>query len=377
MLVKENLQDFVLFPHKRPQPDMLALESSRHQQSYGHHFSMDPNIHDPYPCLSLNSYDSFGSHASFSSAPGSYFDTPSFIVDAPPDMIKHEQYQQTPSGSPSIAPSRSTEHPPSTLSTASGQSVPSASSSAVGSPYSGAAHGVPYQDAWNEMNHGLGLVPTIVGNDSFVQDFVTSSMDSDIIFAHDKLPDHYVGEYANVSSLKSESIPFSASISQPAMCVSAPSLALSTSVEDSGMTIDTILDRANSAVTPPRPDSSPVSGRSNSTSPTIRGGQATRTSSKDQRGFRSPTTPASATPITHATYSPALTNRRHSLAQVIGATPSRNSPPFSPRMARSSVPSPRPESPKQVYAGHFQNPFFAQSSGNFVPPLESSCWFSL
>jgi hypothetical protein len=76
-----------------------------------------------------------------------------------------------------------------------------------------------------------------------------------------------------------------------------------------------------------------------------------------------------------------MTHRRGSLQKSVtgaGINKSRPTAPFSPKRSFTSVPSPpHPGSPKHGYATQIHNSFFAQSSGSFLPPLESSCWFSL
>jgi hypothetical protein len=358
---QDSLRDFVLYPHQQQQSEMLAFES-RHQQHYNPHFDMDAGLHQPYPDLTFNHVNSFELNSSYSTS----YDMPSFAVSAPPpDMIKADHFHQ---------PTPSASLPP-TLSNASVLSVPSAASSAVGSPYSG-NHGVPYTDGWTNV-HGLGLM----NNNGMVQDLCfTTGMESEMVFAPDHKLTSFVGECADISSVKLNSIPFSAASTSHSFV--SPSIAISTTL-DPDVTIDTILEQAESAVTTPKLASSPVSSRRSSSSPISAVGVNTlRRMSKDHGQFRSPTTPASTIPQPFDTtssiqYSPAVTHRRGSLHNSVtgaGITKARAAPPFSPKKSFTSMPSsPQPESPKRAYATQIHSSFFAQPSGNFMPPLESSC----
>jgi hypothetical protein len=354
---------------------MLAFEP-RHQQHYNTQFDMDSGIHHPYPDLTFQHVNSFESTSSYSTAPSTMYDMPSFAVSAPPpDMIKVEQYHRP---TPSASPSQAGEQPPSSLSNASGQSIPSAASSAVGSPYSG-NHGMSYTDGWTSVQ-GLGLM----NNDGMVPDICfTTGMESEMVFAPDHKLTSFVGECDKISSVKTNSIPFSAA--SPSQSFVSPAIAVNTTL-DPGITIDTILEQAESAVTTPKLGSSPLSSRRSSSSPISAAGvNSMRRMSKDNGEFRSPTTPASAVKQqfelpSSVHYSPAVTHRRGSLQKSVtgaGITKSRATPPYSPKRSFTSVPSPLQECPKHAYATQIHNSFFAQSSGSFLPPLESSCWFSL
>lgn len=374
MIAQGRANDFVLFPSRQRQSDMLAFEHSRHLQSYGRHFNMDPT----FPGLDMHPYGTFGSNSSYVPVSSAYFENPSFIVDAPQESLKHDQYRHAPSDSSSITTSQSSEA--SVLSTASGPSVPSASSSAVGSPYLGHAHAMPYQETWTDMNAGLGLGgPAILSHEGYGTDFVSSGLDHEVIFPPDKLGANFVGEYPQISSaIKPASIAFSIASSHSRVPNDTPTLALDTTStsEASVITIDTILDRANSAVTTPKL-SSPASGCS-SISPVVKS-ELDRRLSRDDGNFKSPTTPASAKATTPSTFSSSSNqpSRFAALPSPNSATvKSRMEPPVSPQLSRQQARSQPGQDPYQhIYASHFQSPFFAQSSGNFVPPLESSCWF--
>lgn len=95
------------------------------------------------------------------------------FTDASRPFTNKQSPHPYPLESPELRP------PPSNLSTASG---PSASSSAMGSPYSTHGQVAPAIPEWNTQ--GFGLAPTIAGDFSFTQDynFVTSGMEHDLNF---------------------------------------------------------------------------------------------------------------------------------------------------------------------------------------------------
>ena len=326
-------------------------------------------MHDPFAPLSMDSYSSFGSNTLFAPAPHSFFDTPSFIVEAPPEMNKQAVY---PSTSPSVATTRSLEHPPSTVSTASGPSLTSASSSAVGSPYSKATHGVPYQENWVDMSNGLPL-----NCDNLPRDFVSSGMDPEMVFAQGKLPDTFVGEFDNISSsVEPEKMAtFSSSISPTVDSFHSSPLSLNRSPEDlePDVTIDSILQGDYTTTTPsPLATTPAMSYRSASFSSTPHRGE------KSPQSFRSPVTPNSTISTKHAMRSPAKPHRHRSFTYPAPApgvkrrsNSSRQNKQY-PGQSSFSL-----ELPDHNRDGSFQNSFFRQSSGNFVLPLESSCWFFL
>lgn len=181
--------DFVLFPHNinaDTQSKMLAVETVRSKQStYFQPMAMDPNMVDmfsypmdvPYP----------HTHTDYSRVPQSYFDAP---VLAESDSHQASTFLSMPTTPPSVPASYSAEHIP-TGSAASGPSIASAPSSALGSPYTGNAQVV--QDNWMNTNHGLGL-PAAVMSDLFANDYshMGGSVDMDGLY-QEKFPDTFVG----------------------------------------------------------------------------------------------------------------------------------------------------------------------------------------
>lgn len=190
--------DFLLFPvQSADNAKMLALDSSRQQQTpyFQQQFTMDPSLIESFG-FHVDSLNGFG-QAPTSSAipqPSSYYDTPPVYADSFPETHKQATFPPMPATPPSIPTSRTSEPYMPGLSTASGPSIASASSSAIGSPYSGNAHIV--QENWIDTNHGLGL-PAAVMNDCFPNDYMGSTLDSDAFLAK-KYPDTFVGEYIHV-----------------------------------------------------------------------------------------------------------------------------------------------------------------------------------
>ncbi|KAH8429952.1 putative C2H2 finger domain protein [Aspergillus melleus] len=184
--------DFLLYPvQSTDSAKMLALDSSRQQQNpyFQQQFTMDPAMIEPFG-FHVDSLNGFG-QAPTSSAipqPSSYYDTPPVYAESFPETHKQAGFPPMPATPPSIPTSRISEPYMPGLSTASGPSIASASSSAIGSPYSGNAHVV--QESWIDTNHGLGL-PAAVMNDIFPNDYMGTTVDSDAFYAK-KYPDTFV-----------------------------------------------------------------------------------------------------------------------------------------------------------------------------------------
>ncbi|KAL8929592.1 MAG: hypothetical protein Q9172_000388 [Xanthocarpia lactea] len=136
----------------------------------------------------------------YSSGQSHYYNTPNLGLDGRKDHTRSYQQRHTPSGSVSPSIPQSLEHPPSTLSSTSGASGQSTASSTVGSPYSLAAHSIPGQDAWAELNQGLGIAPDIVHNDGFPQDaFPSGVLENELCFQDGKFPDSFVALLAPIN----------------------------------------------------------------------------------------------------------------------------------------------------------------------------------
>lgn len=120
-----------------------------------------------------------------------YFNDPSLFAESA-EFQKASNFPSMPATPPSVPTSHShaDSHVP-TGSAASGPSIASASSSALGSPYSGNAQA--FQDNWVNTNHGLGL-PAAVMNDLFSNEFVGNHVDMDGLY-QEKFPDTFVGMF--------------------------------------------------------------------------------------------------------------------------------------------------------------------------------------
>ncbi|KAJ9212979.1 hypothetical protein DTO166G4_5483 [Paecilomyces variotii] len=161
---------------------MLAFESSRNQQSSYHpQLSMDPTMTDPFG-IGMDEYSQYAHNQSLARPAHSYMDSSALYVDSTPYTQQQMTFPPVPSTPPSMTTSHSSEQPMPGLS---GPSIASASSSAIGSPYSAATHGL--QDQWIDTQHGLGL-PTAVLPDLLSLDYAGSIVDADRLFHQDKFP---------------------------------------------------------------------------------------------------------------------------------------------------------------------------------------------
>ena len=354
------------------------------------HYGVNPpsNFQQQQQQLSEStSYDAYPAVSVYTSAQQAYYNAANYLYDPAKCQGRPEQ-RYTPGGSPSPSTSQTFDHPPSTLSSASGASVQSTASSAVGSPYSHAKHTLPGQDQWSSAQHGLGLAPEIVHNDGFGHESIypLSGLDNDIMFDDDKLQASCVGESRRISSSSASSQPFSSisscSTSQPLTLAMSPPPAIEPFPCRRDLTIDTILEEANSQIAPSSRNVSPSSTNSRKPSPELARHTNPYSSPPLQSGsFRSPTTPASAmsSPTASTKFPPVQqqTMYRRRLVAASGerrrhrasASPTDRFTPYSmplPHTAQNLSPSLQTSSS-----------FFSQSSGRFIPPLESSCWFSL
>lgn len=337
-----------------------------------------------------SSYEHYPSIPAYSSA--AYYNTPHYLFESAKSQDHHGF---TPAGSPCPSISQALDHPPSTtLSSASGASVQSTASSAVGSPYSHATHNLPSQDQWTESHHGLGIASGVVhSNNGFGQDMPQwSGMENELIFDSSKLQDSFVGESENISSSPmsptcsaplsvspcSASQTFASGFSFPPQAMAPTSLGNGRNV-----TIDTILEEVNSTIQSSPCTTSPTSACSTSASPVCAPiNRGSLSSPRGARSFRSPATPASAISpsFPNPAYSPrsrqpglrrpSVTSSNKSRAQRTSVSPTEMYSPY-------TRPLPVPEYHEQFSFVQSSSPFFGQSSGRFIPPLQSSCWFSL
>lgn len=214
---------------------------------------------------------------------------------------------------------------PSNYSTASG---PSATSSTIGSPNSNHGHMVSV----SEWGSGLGINPSIVNYDNFGQgtDYNFSAGMEDFTVDFNSAKPGFVGECENISrSTPRQNRPISSS---------------SSPIHD----FHTPMDSSRSIASP----ITPVSAFRKEfreeclKSPHVSALSISPVSGRPISSFKSPTSAGRSNEIR---LSPVTT----SIAQTFTSEPTTS------------------------YSSFQQSPFFSQSSGNFVAPLESSCVFSL
>ena len=390
--VHNGVNDFVLFPRDQPYLDTfdLGLGESFNSLQYIRETASNMHQHGHFSDQASTSYDSYPPVSTYSSTSSIYYGAPSVTFDAPKGGIGQSLQRHTPSGPPSPSVSQAFDHPPSTLSSASGASAQSTASSADGSPYASATHHLPYQDKWPEPLHGLGIGPEIVNSEGYGHDtYPMTSLDNDLMLGDSKFA-NYVGEYGkNFSPLFPMSHKIASSISSGSasqtflQAFSSPPMALDTTASTRDATIDSILEEANTRIQRPSHLISPLSATSSA-------GSFTNLTSKHKnknepteryRSFKSPITPASAVPFfpprTASPVSSEGASCTHPVAASEDIRPQIGSQHSSSRFHPSSRTTPPPSSHGQDLYDRSLNPFFSQSSGRFVAPLESSCWFSL
>lgn len=234
------------------------------------------------------------------------------------------------------------EAAPSLLSSASAPSIPSASSSTVGSPYSSHA-----QLASNPFLYNSQFVtgPAIICDDSFPYGYDSAHFEHEATVGQDaKLNASFVGKCADLSSFAQRStampvqeyLPSEPLVSSPKPIIAFPEATTTLSSKQNPSADDDAAAQVSSIA-------------SNSKSH----------SSRSDAIFKSPTTPASAYP--------------------------KNSPPNAKRTIRASAEQPKdsfrfsysfPSSssspmPQRGYKPQFN--FFSQSHGSSIPPIEASC----
>jgi len=383
-LVHDSICDFLPFPR-----DPTYLEMAHEDEFDPMHFGASTHSDFQHQYLGSSAYDSYP--PVYSAAPQIYYNAPRYHLDVGKGHATPEQHY-TPAGSPSPSTSQAFDHPPSTLTSASGASVRSTASSAVGSPYSHNTNTLPGHEQWTESRQGLGLAPGIIHNDGFGQDpmFPVAGMDSDLMFDDTKFPTTCVGESRRVfSSLFPTGQPSPSVSPCPALqsfipASSTPSPMVSDPPSSRrNVTIDTILEEMNNEIESPRQTASPTS--TSLAKPPREAFQAVNASISPpvpSNSFRSPMTPASAmSPYLQGASFPSSTYQRlpESRSGAVGSEPRMRRTSTSPtdRFTPYARPIPPPAAQDQFPTVQSQTSFFSQSSGRFIPPLESSCWFSL
>lgn len=390
-LVHDSQNDFILFPVDQ------YLES-RQDDSFDSLAYSTIEMHQRLSDLT-GTYDSYPSTTAFSNSSLNYYDGGAlhYAVGISKENDRLNQQRFTPGASPSPSLSQSFDQPPSILSSTSGASAQSTASSAVGSPYLHDTSQVTGHENWSESHQGLGIAPGISQHEAFCTDiFPLADLSSEVVFDEEKYSSNsFVGESSKIfsSSVSSHMTLVPTSISScsfpqslgSTLCASP--LALDTSVVSRIAAVDTIPEEHSGRrrtpitglTTPESANSikfSPISSRSNGRlhrpihSPLVQG------------VFKSPTTPASAMSPFNSRLNSPLTSRPHersgnnlvSSIDLITKQPSSPCSQFAHSHARLN------KSPSREGHSHFNishSSFFSQSSGRFIAPLDSSCWFSL
>ncbi|KAI9779761.1 MAG: hypothetical protein M1816_003430 [Peltula sp. TS41687] len=362
------------FPNFGSYPGTASQAPTTHESSYAfHQASVEPaempsqryhpsggmTSYDPHPPISIHSYP----HR------GSYEENYHTLVTLPPESLNQVQIIDHRAHSPLTSVARTTDPLMTSVSQVSGPSVTSTSSSTLGSPNSAASRTLPRSDPWanSTFELGLGLVGGIVTTEDFTQETpITVGLGPESTFMDEKRPTGYVGKYATISSSTDavqEGTLSSSSSSSPSLLPAFASHSnYSVGPPHSDLTVNTILEDIVGGVS-----ASPTSATSTIKAPFGDGGAV----------FRSPGSPASVRPVrTHrsidsiaARWHPySHPTRRRSYSATPNASPSpRTHPVSSPNIPSPSVPQEAPN--------FHQSPFFAQSSGHFVAPLQSSSWF--
>lgn len=314
---------------------MLSLEHCHRQQFLEQMYELEQSIQAPFPDLTMDPYDQVDPMSNFHPLPYSYLENPSMFTTAPMPSMKQEMQQFH-------------ELPPALISSGSIPSIPSAPSSTVGSPYSGPSHTISSQDGFEHHGgpYGLGMMPTILNNETFSHDMMGNGLETELSL--DKISDNYVGECADLSSSRRQASNVPPSVSQSVRPASTYQPTSFTASPES-LSIRTFSDHQASSV-PSIPSSSVLSPVFDS--PATERALTTPI-------FKSPTTPASA-------------QARHR-ATVVSPIHERSSPQIGVAPSSSMIIHRTNTSPPHQSSSRFQSHFFAQSSGSFMPPLESSC----
>ena len=395
--VYSSVSDFVLFP--RDQTFIGALDPKLGADFNNMHYHPDilDNMHQhgDFSAQASTPFESYPPVSTYSSAPSAYFGAPSVPYETQKGNMGRPLQRRTPSGSPSPSNSQVFDHPPSTLSSASGASGQSTASSTDGSPYASATHVLPYEGKWSGPLHGLGIAPGIVSSENFSHDsFPPASFENDLMLEDSKFP-NYVGECGKSLSL-SLSLSFPP-LSQPFTPLefsdlaaqntvpksSSRLLALDTTAVTNDATIDLILEEANNKTQEPVLLISPISAASAAASPmSFTSKHQTTSPTQGKSSFRSPLTPASAVArFPSCTTSPHGSGEYNLLGNSVTLSDDVRAPRSPPESPERCPPCNRPRTPPiaQHLARYIQSQgsFFGQSSGRFIVPLESSCSFSL
>ena len=388
--VYSSVSDFVLFP--RHQPYLGTLDPTLGDDFNNMHFQpiVGSNVtrHEDFADQSSPAYESYPPVSAYSSTASAFYGGQNVPYENPKGSVGRFVRRQTPSGSPSPSVSQAFDHPPSTLSSASGASAQSTASSTDGSPYASATNDLPYEDKWSGPLDGLGIAPGIVRTESFSQDiFPPANFDTDLMLDDSKFA-NYVGECRKNSSPSSSfsellvSSDFSALAPQNLVpAFSSQPLVMETTTFSKYVPISSILKDANCKTQNPVRLVPSIPAASAAAPPTICTGRHQTASPTQKKSlFKAPLAPSSAafcfpSRATSPKNSGDYASLRHSVVPLDDVRISRSlpQPPERRRPCDNSITP--PSSQHQALYDQSQCSFFGQSSGTFIAPLESSCWF--
>lgn len=387
-LVHNSHNDFILFPRDQ----YLDMLESKQDDSFDTLAYSSLDMHQRLSNLT-GTYDSYPSTAAFSNSSLNYYGDGAlnYAVGFSKENERFNQQRFTPCGSPSPSISQSFDQPPSILSSTSGASAQSTASSAVGSPYPHDTSQVSGHENWSESHQGLGIVPGISQHEGFGTElFPLNDLSSEGVFDQDKYSSNsFVGESNKIlsSSVSSRTTLVPSSISS-----SSFPLGLESAVRSSPLALDTsVASRIDTIPSEHRIRSwtsmtDPESANSTDSSSTFFGSYGLlhrpTFSSPAKDVFKSPTTPASAMSPLASRVSPPSGRRPHgtsgsNIVSPIDSTNQRPSSSCSQLAFSHGRPNKLPSRQGLSHTNQSQSPFFSQSSGRFIAPLESSCWFSL
>lgn len=382
-MVHDRPSDFVLLAKDQSYLDMLDPTTDENFDILP--YTMGSDLHNPFPDFPSNAYDFYPSSSTFSAHTSNCYNPADSVLGKPKEISNPGQRHMPALSTPSPSVSQSLDHPPSTISSTSGASARSTTSSIDGSPYSHATSNIPAREHWVDSQQGLGIVAGIVHNDTYGNDIYSlNHLEHELVLSGDKLSNNFVGELERFSS---SSVSNSGSISQfslpPTPMVP---LVLDTNVGTRDITLDGILNEANEKIDKStRSNSSARAGLNHASSCYQLAAQAP-SPSHSNGSFKSPTTPASAySPLTPSSTTSSSSARQHRFRKhsfVNGHDPRmpgvhQKALVNSYRWSPYDQPAASLQSPGHLYRDPVRSPFFGQSSGRFIAPLESSCWFSL
>lgn len=366
----------MLYPNLGSYPGATSQAPSTQESGYAfHQTSVDPaevSSAEYFSSTGMTSSDRHPSIAVSYPHTGPYEEPYQTMMTIPPESLKQVQFVDYRTDSPPPSVTRATDPPITTVAQVSGPSATSTSSSALGSPSSAASHTLARSDLWANSNFepgGLGLAAGIVTTEGFTQEnpITTIGLGPEHTFVDEKRPMGYVGKYAAVSSsidAVQERAVSSSSSSSPSLIPAYSSHSIySVGPHHSGLTIDTVLGNIAGGLS-----ASPSSATTSTVKASI---------GDDGVVFRSPVSPASTRPTRAPRSMDAAGSRWHPYSHPARSPSKSDTPNVSPSSITHPVSSPNvpTSSAFQEVLDFHPSPFFAQSSGHFVAPLQSSCWF--